>query len=267
MMQGISPRFITDLIYQINEELSNKEKNTRRYGYTENFFTEWQKAYKKETGQDFEICYFYAYGHGDNDHCFDCIQTLRNMEHELLFKIAVDLGIKIPGLIFTIAKITNMTQPTRQAFEDACKEVYEKPAHAVIEVNAALEKLIKNICEDKRINNCSQSDKPKALLEHILKEFQISQDKKLNVTLRNITSGLITATGAIQEIRDFHTKSHESSDDKQIVKISDPLVAAFVVNACATIGLFLQGYYEKNYPKLLVEVTDDSDDSDDDIPF
>jgi hypothetical protein len=261
MMQGISPRFITDLIYQINEELSNKEKNTRRYEYTEIFFTEWQKAYKKETGQNFEML---NNSDSNGNEWFDSTKTLQNMEHELLFKIAVDLGIEIPGLIYSVATITGITQPTRQSFEKACKEVYENPAHAVIQANSALESLIKDICTDERIANCKQNDTQQKLLVHILKEFKISQTPKLNENIRDITSGFQTASAAIQNLRDFHTKAHGAATAEKRDIISDPLAAAFIVNACATIGLFLQGYYEKNYPKLPVEVTDDIDD---DIPF
>jgi hypothetical protein len=257
-MQGISPSFITNLIYQIDDELSKLENN--RSGYTEALFLEWQKAYEKETRQNFKMVHEYE----EEYSWFNSRRTLRNMEHELLFKIAVDLGIKIPGLIYSVATITGITQPTRQSFEKACKEVYENPAHAVILANSALESLIKDICADERIKDCNQSGTQQQLLVHILKEFKISEDTKLNHKLKNITSGFQTASAAIQNLRDFHTKAHGAATAEKRDIISDPLAAAFIVNACATIGLFLQGYYEENYPKLPVEVTDDIDD---DIPF
>ncbi len=254
-MQGISPRFITDLIYQIAEELFKIQQINNHHNYIENFFRKWREVYEKTDRKKIHLRYF---GNNEEEGRFDTLETLQNMEHELLFKIAVDLGIEIPGLIYSVATITGITQATRQSFEKACKEVYENPAHAVILANSALESLIKDICADDGIQDY-KSKKPiqSNLLVHVLKEFKISQDPKLNANLRDITSGFQTASTAIQEIRSNHTKSHGAATAENRDVISDPLAAAFIVNACATIGLFLQGYYEKNYPKLPVEETYD----------
>lgn len=51
---------------------------------------------------------------------------------------------------------------------------------------------------------------------------------------------------------------------EQYVKLNQTLYAYFVVNACATVGLFLIDFYEKKFPK--VQMLND-DIFDDELPF
>lgn len=193
-------------------------------------------------------------------------EALAKMSDELLFQIAVDLGLEIPGLLYSVAEIKgildNRYQNVGQKFEDACKEVYTKPSVAILMANSALELLIKEICKDESIKSCDPKATLFKLTEHILKQFKFFPDNKLNTNIRNMGSGLLTATQAIEAIRSNNTEGHGTLDEI----ISDPLYAVFVVNNVASIGLFLLNYYEKHYKPQQKETTSESI-FDEEIPF
>ena len=121
--------------------------------------------------------------------------------------------------------------------------------------NSALERIIKKICSDSSIDGCNSKDTLYKLASHILKQFNFFQDKSLNTNIRNIGSGLLNASQAIENIRSNNTEAHGTEDEI----ISDPLYAMLVVNSVATVGLFLLNYYEKHYQP--------DPDLEDEIPF
>lgn len=182
----------------------------------------------------------------DSDN-IDLSATLDRMGDELLFQIAVDLGVEVPGLVYSVAEIKGVLsqkyEDVGRTFEKAHEKIYSEPSTAIIMANSALERIIKKICLDSSIDGCNSKDTLYKLTSHILKQFKFFSDKSLNTNIRNIGSGLLTASQAIENVRSNNTEAHGTEDEI----ISDPLYAMLVVNSVATVGLFLLNYYEKHY--------------------
>jgi len=75
----------------------------------------------------------------------------------------------------------------------------------------------------------------------------------LNENIRNIGSGLLNSSKAIEAIRSSHTEAHGTEDEI----ISDPIYAMLVVNSVSTVGLFLLNYYEKHYLPQITTLDDE----------
>ncbi|MDR0942250.1 MAG: hypothetical protein LBM19_01365 [Holosporales bacterium] len=83
------------------------------------------------------------------EYVWPCAQKALDMvDNEHLFKTAVDLGIEVPGLTYTVVEIKNFLSERYEdigiAFEGACKKIYSEPATAIIEANSALERIKRN---------------------------------------------------------------------------------------------------------------------------
>ncbi len=256
----ISPLAVFNIAKQIEKTLLNTKEN---YADIKWYILEWQED-KFDAHGNFCGCNFKIENRFENHQLIDIMGTLKSMNHELLFQIAVDLGIEIPGLMYSVAEIKGILddryEDVGRKFEEACKEVYSAPDMAILKANSALERLIKEICKDKSIKDCNPKDTLYKLTEHMLKEFKFFPDKKLNSKIKNIGSGLLTTTQAIEGIRSSNTESHGTLDEI----IAQPLYAVFVVNSIATVGLFLLNYYEHHYkPQNIGQSILD----DDEIPF
>ncbi len=229
----ISPLAMMDIIGRISSFLYLETITNKHYDYQDiqRYLSRWKRS-----------VFLYEY---DVENSIKNVLT--SMPEELLFQIAVDLGIEIPGLLYSVAEIKGILndryKDVGRAFDDACKEVYTDPSIAIVKANAALERLIKEICKDESIEDCNPRATLCKLTEHILKQFNFFPDKNLNSNIRNMGSGLLTTTQAIEAIRSSNTESHGTLDEI----ISDPLYAVFVVNSIATVGIFLLNYYEKHY--------------------
>ena len=66
--------------------------------------------------------------------------------------------------------------------------------------------------------------------------------------IRTICSSLISVSGTIEDLRSAKTIAHGKSSTDYVV--SNPLYAELIVNSVASVGLFLQNYYTKNYPRV-----------------
>ena len=248
----VSPSSMLDIIGRVEKTLWDKFE-TKKYQNVRRYVSRWQVVYDDFGNTNFDIA---TQQDGEN---IDLPATLDNMDDELLFQIAVDLNIEIPGLIFSVAEIKGVLadkyENAASTFEKACQKVYTEPSAAILMANSALERIIKKTCADGTIDKCKSSDTLYALASHILKQFNFFPDKSLNTHIRNIGSGLLTAAQAIENLRSNHTDAHGTEDEV----ISDPLYAMLVVNAVSTIGLFLQRYYENHYRPEQHEI--------DEIPF
>lgn len=254
----ISPTSMLDIIERIEKTLwskfeTGKYKNVRRY------LSRWLEEYRDDRG-NYYGSNFQIITQQDSDN-IDLTATLDRMNDELIFKIAVDLNIEIPGLIYSVAEIKGVLSQKYEdiglTFQKAHEKIYSDPSTAIIMANSALERIIKKICADETIDSCNSKDTLYKLAGHILKQFNFFPDKGLNTNVRNIGSGLLSASQAIEAIRSNNTEAHGTEDEI----ITDPLYAMLVVNSVATVGLFLLNYYEKHYQP----VSDNKDE--DDIPF
>jgi hypothetical protein len=246
----IAPSITMTLVDKIEKKIWNKYssyKNVLRY------IRRWHQESPNNYDENFSVRF------QDNGNNIDLPATLDGMDDELLFQIAVDLNIEVPGLIYSVAEIKGMLadkyENAASTFDKACQKIYSEPSTAILMANSALERIIKKICADGTVDKCKSSDTLYALTAHILKQFNFFPDKSLNANIRNIGSGLLNASQAIENLRSNHTDAHGTESEV----ISDPLYAMLVVNSVSTIGLFLLGYYDKHYKQQIFD--------DDVIPF
>ncbi len=235
-----------ELVKKIENELWNKFQS---YQYVKHYMIKWQKTTCSNDWNEPDECNFNIH-YKINTLEINLTETLHNIkDNELLFKIAIDLGIEIPNVIYGVPLIEKILydryEDAHIVFKDSLKKVYEEPDVAILMANSALEAIIKKICQDERIKSCSKNHTTYNLIQHLLKEFEYFPNSKLDDRIRNIGSSLLTICQAIEGIRSENTTVHGHLKENYIV--DDPLYAQFIVNTIATIGLFLINYYEKKY--------------------
>ncbi len=254
----ISPLAIMDIIARIEKGLWDKFE-TKKYQSVKRYISRWYKEHSDDRGNYFGSN-FEIIKQKDSDN-IDLPATLDTMSDELLFQIAVDLNIEVPGLVYSVAEIKGVLsqkyEDVGRTFEKAYEKIYSEPSTAIIMANSALERIIKKICSDSSIDSCNSKNTLYKLASHILKQFNFFPDKSLNTDISNIGSGLLNASQAIENIRSNNTEAHGTENEI----ISDPLYAMLVVNTVATVGLFLLNYYEKHYKPV------PDYNFDDEIPF
>ena len=255
-----SPKYMTQLIPKVEQAIW---KEFSSYKNVKAYILRFQEVYDEFNGYtNFDIVY------KDGDQDIDLSSTLFGVkDDELIFKIALDIGVEVPDLIYSIPEIKGILasgyEVAHTTFENAFKKVIDEPNTSICCANSALESIIKHICEDKSISGCNQNHTLYKLTTHILKEFKYFPDKKLNDNIKNIGSSLLSIAQSIETIRNNHTDvSHGKISDDYI--IGDELYAKFVINAVSTVGLFLLNYYEKKYKPI---VNTKQDFNEDDIPF
>lgn len=253
----VSPLFVMNVIDRIEKALwqkfqTNKYQNVRRY--IERWHHEEIDAWGNHVVQNFNII------NQKNNQEIDLNATLHSMDGELIFQIAVDLGLEVPGLIYSVAEIKGILvekyEDAASTFAKAHDKIYSDPSTAILMANSALERIIKKICTDKEIAGYNPKDTLYKLTTHILRQFNFLPDKNSNLQIRNLGSGLLTAAQAIENLRSNHTEAH--GVDGELV--GDPIYAMLILNSVATIGLFLLKHYEKHYKPPAPE-------PDDEIPF
>jgi len=252
----ISPKYMVQLISRIELAIW---KEFSSYKNVEAYIKRWHED-DGNFWENFRIA-------NKDDGNIDLPATLLGIgDDELLFKIAVDLGIEIPGLVYSVPEIKGILSSSYETaastFENALKKVIDEPATSVCCANSALESIVKHICQNSAIQRCDPHATLYDLVQHILKEFKYYPCKDMEQEIRNIGSGLLTVAKSIEEMRSRHADtSHGKTSDDYI--IDDGLYAKFILNAVTTVGLFLLNFYEKKYlPKQA-----DQSSPGEDIPF
>jgi len=240
----ISPSSMLDIIGRVEKALWDKFDD-KKYRNVKRYILRW---HQEEYDYNGNCCYsnFEVVIQKDSDN-INLSETLDSMNDELLFQIAVDLNIEVPGLVYSVAEIKGVLaekyEDVGQTFQKAHEKIYSEPSTAILMANSALERIIKRICADENIDSCNSKDTLFKLTSHVLKQFKFFPDKSLNTNIRNVGSGLLCASQAIENIRSNNTEAHGTEDEI----LSDPLYAMLIVNSVATLGLFLLNYYEKHY--------------------
>ena len=199
-----------------------------------------------------------------SDGNIDLFETLANIkDDELLLKIAIDLGLQVPSVIYGIPEIKGILadryQDASRTFDRAYEKIVTEPDVAIEMANSALESIVKKINSDLDVPTFDKNDTLYKQACNLLKYFKYFPHKDANEKIRNIGSGLLKAIQAIESIRSENTLSHGKLQEDYI--INDGLYAHFVINAVSTVGLFLIHFYEKKYlPSKEVPL-------DDEIPF
>lgn len=271
-MVQISPSFIIDLIDKIEKSLWEKYGN---YKKVHSYMERWQEEIEiyNSIEYNFEII-------EKEQGKIDLIRTLSSIRNEkLLFQIAVDLGIEVPGLIYSVAEIKglladNYTRAS-EIFENAYKHIHEDPADAIEKANTALESIIKKICENTNVASCNKKDTLYKLVTHLLKELELYPDKEVEQKISQIGSAILSASQAIEDLRSNFTESHGKTESDHV--IDDEIAAKFIINSISTIGLLFINIFEKKYKHINAQDSDPFsdmdiapspfDDNDDEIPF
>lgn len=248
MNSDISPKYQMELIRQINDSLFDLYGS---YDDVEAYLSKWHEQYDVwGDNQNFTISY------KDSEmKKIDAKKTLHSIDGETLLKIAIDLGIATPDYIPSIPTFKNELKSTSetasQTFEKAFKNVETDPSLAVGLANSALESVVKEILQDERINEIGYAKETLTkLVERICRVYNLHTKKSCPNEIKTLASSLLNASRAIEDLRSDKTTFHGKTDKDFM--ITDSTIAYFVVNATASVGLFLLNFYKTNYPKPIV---------------
>ena len=258
-MNGISPRYQMSIVQNINDRLFELYKS---YEDVANYLDKWHIVYD---------CYgdnenFYFYFKDEERKKLDVKKTLHHIDGETLLKIAIDLGVETPDYIPSIPVFKNELRSSyetaSQTFEKAFKNVEEDPSLAVGLANSALESIIKEILKDDRIDvEWNEKDTLSNLVKSICKAFKLTTDAEMPNEIKTISSSLMNACKAIDDLRSDKTIFHGKMDSNYVV--AEPLYAYFIVNAVSTVGLFLLNFYKLRFPQIAQPAIEDIED----LPF
>ncbi len=253
----VSPKFMINMVSRIDVAIW---KEFSSYSKVESYILRFREVY-----DNFGNANFYIFYKDEEKNQIDLSKTLAEInDDEIIFKIAVDMGIEVPDLIFAIPEIKGFLSSNYKAahstFENALKKVASEPNVSVCCANSALESIIKHICEHSGIKKCDQNDTLYKLTQHILKEFNYYPQKNLDNNIKNIGSSLLNIAQNIEAIRSNHSDTSHGKTSEDYI-IDDELYAKFIINAVTTVGLFLLNFFEKKYKRVSDYAPDD------DIPF
>jgi hypothetical protein len=247
------------IVQNINDRLFELYKS---YEDVANYLDKWHIVYD---------CYgdnenFYLFYKDEERKKLDVKKTLHHIDGEILLKIAIDLGVETPDYIPSIPVFKNELKSSyetaSQTFEKAFKNVEEDPSLAIGLANSALESVIKEILKDDRIDVVwNEKDTLSNLVKSICKAFKLTTDSEMPNEIKTISSSLLNACKAIDDLRSDKTIFHGKMDSNYVV--AEPLYAYFIVNAVSTIGLFLLNFYKLRFPKTVESVFEDIND----LPF
>ena len=240
-MDVISPKYRVRIISQIAKKLTSEFRDSNElYSY----FRVWQQYAKFEIKQS---AFFFL--NKDVD-VYETLYTI--VDIEILIKIALDLGLDVPGTIPSIPIFRNTIKnefPTTEAiFVKAYKHIESEPDTAIGLANSTLESLIKEILKDKRIAvEWKETDTLYSLAGALLDEFKLKPKANMPKEIKAIGSSLLSISKNIEELRSDKTLFHGKTKDDYI--ISDSTYAYLILNSVCTLGLFLKTFYDEHYPK------------------
>lgn len=253
MYNNISPKYKINLIKKINlaiwEEFSRYDDVEQ---YIKAFIPVVQDRFYN-TSLKYEI-----FRKNNNSNNIDSLATIRNFDIEILFKMAIDLGIEIPEIIYCIPEIkfvlSSNYKTAYSTFEKAYKNLEIDPATSITLSNSALESVIKYILEDENILNelktknikYNKNETLTELSKKILKIFKYFPEEGYNDKIINISSSLLNICKSIEDLRSGFTDTAHGKVKEDYI-IDNSLYSKFIINVFSTIALFLINFYEKKY--------------------
>jgi hypothetical protein len=240
----VSPKYLMKLVDQIEKKIWEEFGS---YKKVKSYIKKWHFA--GFSYENFPIVF-------KSDETIDLAETLHNIEGETLIKIGIDLGIETPDFIPSIPlfknNLKNNYQRASSSFEEACRKIEDQPSISIGLANSTLESIIKYILEDESIKvKWNERDTLYKQTQNILKELNMFPSEDIPSEIRNIGSGLLSVSQNIEDLRSGKTLMHGKTDNGYMIE--DPLYSGFIVNAVATVGLFLINFYEKKYKKNTAE--------------
>ncbi len=256
----ISPKYQMQLVKSVEKAIWDEYKT---YKQVRLYIDKWYKNNYEPNGFNNDFWENFKIVEKPNSE-IDLISTLHKMSGTVLLQIAIDLGVDTPDFIPSIPTFKNELKSEFKTayatFTKAYKEIENDPSLAVGLANSALESIIKEILKDERLSSkLSGGETLYKLTSIILKEFNIT-NSDYPKEIKTIVSSLLAINQAIEKLRSEKTDFHGKTNDDFL--ITDSIYTYFIVNAVATVGLFLNSYYKTKFPKpkLIVE-------EDDGLPF
>ncbi len=246
MDELVSPKYQMQLVNSVEQAIWDEYKS---YKQVRLYINKWYKnnydphSYNDEFWENFTIV-------EKPNKEIDLTATLHSMTGSDLLKIAIELGVDTPDFIPSIPTFKNELKADYKTAYDTFTKAYSlintDPSTAVGLVNSALESIIKEILKDDRISSkLTGKETLYKLTLIILKEFNLTNNDH-PVEIKTIGSSLLAINQAIEQLRSEKTNFHGKTTDDYLIK--DTIYTLFIVNAVATIGLFLNSYYKTKYP-------------------
>ena len=262
----ISPRYLTELKSKLTKKIHEEySSDDILLTFMVNSASGWDRFYDINDPDD--ICAIYYLD--DERTKVDVKKTVLYMPPDETVKMAIDLGIDTPGFIPSIPKFKNVlkdeNQTAYQNFQRAVKNVYDNPDEAVQLASSTLEGIMKTILADAKFKNTGKKQSQAKLVKDVVEWLGIGSNNKSPKEIKTIASQLRGLGEAIDSMRSNMSSAHGKLQSEYIV--DDPLWAGLVVNASATLGLFLWEYYEKKYRPASEKGAEDEPISPEDIPF
>ena len=255
----VSPKYQMQLVNSVEKAIWDEYKS---YKQVRLYINKWHKDNYDPNGFNNDFWENFSIIEKPNKE-IDLTSTLHNLTGTDLLKIAIDLGVDTPDFIPSIPTFKNELKSDYKTaydtFTKAYKQIDTDPSTAVGLANSALESIIKEILKDDRIaSKISGGETLYKLTSIILKEFTLINDEHPK-EIKTIGSSLLAINQAIEKLRSEKTNFHGKTTDDYL--INDSIYTYFVVNAVATVGLFLNSYYKTKFPKSPTISEDD------DLPF
>lgn len=261
MEELISPKYQIELMKNVESKIWEEFKS---YKTVILYIKKWHKFEDGiNYGDIWENFHIALDGNGN----VDLQTTLGSMNGTDLIKIAIDLGVDTPDFIPSIPtfknEIKDQYENVYDTFIKAIKHIESDPSLAIGLANSAFESLIKEILKDERFKiKLSGGETLFKLVHIILKEFKIS-DKNFPIEIKTINTSLIAICQAIEKLRSEKTIFHGKV--KEDLLIEDSIYTYLTINAFTTVGLFLNSFYNKKFPKPVQEIFEEF--GEDDLPF
>ena len=256
----VSPKYQMQLVNSVEKAIWDEYKS---YKQVRLYINKWHTDNYESNG--FNDNYWENFTIVENQNKeIDLTSTLHNMRGTDLLKIAIDLGVDTPDFIPSIPTFKNELKSEYKTaydtFTKAYKQIDTDPSIAVGLANSALESIINEILKDERISSkISGGETLYKLTIIILKEFNITNDEHPK-EIKTIGSSLLAINQAIEKLRSEKTDFHGKTNDDYL--ITDTIYTYFIINAVATVGLFLNSYYKTKFPKPEPII-----DTNDELPF
>lgn len=253
----ISPKYRMNLTKNIAEAIWEEFKSYKEVFL---YIDKWHQVDQEWNNhwENFEI-------HSKESGDIDLLTTLHKMDGDILLKIAIDVGVDTPDFIPAIPIFRNELKSSNETalatFERAFKQVETHPDIAIGLANSALESIIREILKHEIISyKPSGKETLYKLTENLLKEIGKFPNSDMPQEIKTMGSSFMNLSQSIEKLRSEKTQFHGKTNDD--VVIDDPIYTYLVLNSVTTIGLFLQTYCKRKFPKPIVENNDI-----DDLPF
>lgn len=258
----ISPKYQMQLVNSVEKAIWDEYKS---YKQVRLYISKWYRNNYDPNGFNNYFWENFAIIEKPNGE-IDLTSTLHNISGTDLLKIAIDLGVDTPDFIPSIPTFKNELKSDYKTaygtFTKAFKQIETDPSVAIGLANSALESIIKEILKDERIScKITGGETLYRLTLIILKEFNITNAEHPK-EIKTIGSSLLAINQSIEKLRSEKTDFHGKTDDDYL--ITDTIYTYFVVNAVATVGLFLNSYYKTKFPKPKIIIIEDEDEG---LPF